>query len=167
MTHKEKIAIDVGGVLIEKKVKYGPDTNFDPNDIKWIPGALNAVRELSALYDVYILSFCGKRTEWETRQTLRREVARYVPETKWIFTREREHKVDQMNQRGITTLIDDTPEIISWVDEAGLCSIHFLSDTFPDWPTVVEHLRKRSDDGRRIDDGANESQPHMIFGKKN
>src|SRR5690242_18548098 len=102
----QTIAIDVGGVLIEKKEKSGADTNFDIENVRWMPGALDAVKILSEHFDVYILSFCGKRTERETRDALRKEVAKYVPEHKWIFTREREHKVLRMQELGIDTLID-------------------------------------------------------------
>ena len=42
----EKIAIDVGGVLIRKKELDGPDTNFDIDNIKWMPGALDAIKTL-------------------------------------------------------------------------------------------------------------------------
>lgn len=136
----EKIAIDVGGVLIEKKSKYGADTNFDIDDIKWMPGALEAVKTLSQIYDVYILSFCGKKTEKETRLALRKEVSIHVPENKWIFTREREYKVDRMKEYNITTLIDDTSDIIKWVEEAGLIGIHYGSALFPDWKSIVTHL---------------------------
>jgi 5'(3')-deoxyribonucleotidase len=136
----EKIAIDVGGVLIEKKNKNGFDTNFDINDVKWLPGALDAIKELSQYYDLYVLSFCGKKTENETRQALRKEVLPIIPEWKWIFTREREHKIDRMKQNGITTLIDDTERIIEWVNKAGLKGIHYGSKNTPNWNEVVKQL---------------------------
>jgi len=137
---KVKIAIDVGGVLIEKKHKNGADTNFDINDIKWMPGALDAVKILHEMYDLYILSFCGKRTEKETRLALRKEVAQFIPENKWIFTRERIYKIDRMKEYGITTLVDDTQEIIEWVEKAGLKAVHYGSGVFPDWDSVVKYL---------------------------
>lgn len=139
----EKIAIDVGGVLIEKKDRSGADTNFDVDNVKWMPGALDAIKTLSEHYDIYILSFCGKKTERETREALKTEVLRYVPEWKWIFTREREHKVDRMKQFGITTLIDDTEYIIRLVNEAGLQGIHYGSAKTPDWKAVVMKLNKK------------------------
>jgi len=138
------IAIDVGGVLIEKKRQNGKDTNFDIDDIKWVPGALNAVQTLCKKYDVYILSFCGKKTENETRQALRKEVAKYIPENKWLFTREREHKIDKMKALNIDLLIDDTLEIIKWVQEAGMTGIHFRSPIFPGWDSVIDYLCKGS-----------------------
>jgi len=136
----KKLAIDVGGVLIEKKDRSGPDTNFDLDNVKWIDGALDAVRILSQNYDLYILSFCGKRTEMETREALRSKIAKWIPEEKWIFTRKREHKVDQMQKHGITWLIDDTASIIKWVDDAGLIGLHFGSQRFPDWAAVTPYL---------------------------
>jgi hypothetical protein len=137
---KEKIAIDVGGVIIEKKDRNGADTNFDAHNVKWIPGALNAIRRLSLRFDVYILSFCGKKTEQETRAALRQGIRDVVPEDKWIFTRERRHKVDRMKELDITTLVDDTWLIISWVSQSGLRGIHFGSPQFPNWDMIVRFL---------------------------
>lgn len=134
------LAIDVGGVLIEKKDKWGADTNFDIENIPWMPGAVDAVKTLCRHFDVYILSFCGKKTERETREALRKEIATYVPEHKWIFTREREHKVLRMQELGIDTLIDDTWQIIGWVAQAGLVGIHYGSAKFPDWTSIVDYL---------------------------
>ena len=138
----EKIAIDVGGVIIEKKNQFGQDTNFDIDNIKWVPGALQALEKLSKIYDVYILSFCGKKTEAETRLALKKEVAQLIPEDKWIFTREREYKIDRMKTHGITTLVDDTLQIINWVENAGMKGIHFRSPWFPDWASVEKVLIK-------------------------
>lgn len=121
----------------------GPDTNFDINDIKWIPGALDAVDKLKNWYDLYILSFCGKKTEMETRIALRHKIANTIPEDKWIFTRKREHKVDQMKLHGISTLIDDTEQIINWVTNANLKGIHFRGKRFPTWQTVVSYLKPK------------------------
>lgn len=137
---KEKIAIDVGGVIIEKKFRNGADTNFDINNIEWIPGALSAIERLSQRYDVYILSFCGRKTEAETRLALRKEVAKYIPEEKWIFTREREYKIDRMKTHGISLLVDDTLQIIDWVRKAGMKGIHFRSPACPDWASVKSLL---------------------------
>src|SRR6478609_5521450 len=138
----EKIAIDVGGVLIRKKELDGPDTNFDIDNIKWMPGALDAIKTLHEKYDLYILSFCGKKTERETRVALKKEVFQYIPEWKWIFTREREHKIDRMKQHGITTLVDDTEKIIQWVHDAGLKGILYGGKDTPDWESVVKTLVK-------------------------
>ena len=140
MRNMDKIAIDVGGVLIEKKNRNGNDTNFDIDDVKWIDGALQAIEKLSQCYDIYILSFCGKKTEMETRLALKKEVSRLVPESKWIFTRAREHKVKKMKEYNITTLVDDTPSIIQWVMEANLKGILYGSKEYPTWKKVVETL---------------------------
>src|SRR5690349_13940954 len=68
---KEKLAIDVGGVLLEKRDLQGADTNFDLNNVIWVPGSIDAVKQLAPYFDLYILSFCGKKTEAETRIALR------------------------------------------------------------------------------------------------
>jgi hypothetical protein len=136
----EKLAIDVGGVLIEKRDLSGADTNFDVNDVKWIPGALEAVSTLKKSYDLYILSFCGRKTEMETRKALHDKIVEHIPEEKWIFTRQREHKVWEMQKHGIKTLVDDTFAIIKWVEEAGLQGIHFRGSKYSDWNKVVARL---------------------------
>src|SRR3978361_2226804 len=104
----EKLAIDVGGVIVEKRDLSGSDTNFDINDVIWVPGALASIEKLKEHFDLYILSFCGKKTEALTRLALREKVVKSIPEEKWIFTRAREHKVREMNKHSIPTLIDDT-----------------------------------------------------------
>lgn len=135
----EKIAIDVGGVLIQKKILSGADTNFDINNVLWLPGSLQAVEELSKFYDLYILSFCGKKTEMETREALG-AIQHFIPKEKWLFTRKREHKVKQMLTNHITTLIDDTQQIIEWVTNAKLKGIHFGSSEYPTWSSIVQTL---------------------------
>jgi hypothetical protein len=143
---KVKLGIDVGGVLIEKKDSMGADTNFSPEDVKWVPGALAAVEKLQDRYDLYILSFCGKKTEAETREALGHGVAHIIPEDKWMFTRKREHKVKRMKENGISILIDDTKDIIDLVTAAGLVGIWFRSSEYPVWRSVTEHLMKENED---------------------
>jgi 5'(3')-deoxyribonucleotidase len=134
----KRLAIDVGGVLIAKKDQSGADTNFD--EVKWLPGALESVKELSKHFDLYILSFCGKKTEQETRDALRSEVLPYIPESKWIFTRKREHKVLRMQELSIDILIDDTLEIIEAVTKANLKGVHYGSEQYSTWDSCVISL---------------------------
>jgi hypothetical protein len=137
-TPQKRLAIDVGGVLIAKKDPNGADTNFET--VQWLEGALDAVKELSKQYDLYSLSFCGKKTEQETRDALRSECIDSIPETNWIFTRKREHKVVRMKELNIPILIDDTREIIDAVCAEGLQGIHFGSEEFPNWNACVKAL---------------------------
>lgn len=139
-----KLAIDVGGVLIEKRDLSGADTNFDLSYVKWVPGAIEAVEKLSTHFDLYILSFCGKRTEMETRIALRDKISHFIHENKWIFTRKREHKVKEMVKHEIWGLVDDTPMIIDLVKENGRVGILFRGKTFPDWNATCTHLIKRA-----------------------
>jgi hypothetical protein len=140
-----RLAIDVGGVLIAKKYEDGADSNFDSNNVKWLDGALAALETLSSDYDyeLYVLSFCGKKTEMETRQALQ-QVRHLIPEERWIFTRKREHKAREMKGRGIPVLIDDREDIIRNVEEQGLQGIHFGSERTPDWKAVVLTLSLQS-----------------------
>ena len=136
----ETLAIDVGGVLLEKRDLSGSDTNFDVADVRWVPGALEAVKKLKPHFDLYVLSFCGKKTEMETRDALKQYIISEIPEEKWIFTRKREHKVNRMKDYGISTLIDDTQSIIEWVNDAGLKGIHFRGPVYKNWDVVVSNL---------------------------
>lgn len=136
---RRKLAIDVGGVLIAKKHEAGPDTNFSVDNVQWLPGALEAVDALAASYEISILSFCGKKTEEETRVALG-AIRHVVPEERWIFTRKREHKVREMKKRDIPTLVDDRLDIVEDVRKHGLAAVHFGSDEYPDWATVSNHL---------------------------
>jgi len=131
-----KIAIDVGGVLIAKKHQDGQDTNFDPDDIKWLPGAIEAVRTLVTQgHECYILSFCGKKTEEETRVALHKEIAVSIPENRWIFTRKREHKLREMEKLGITILIDDSDDIIQLIRQNNRTGILFHT-----WANVMKEF---------------------------
>ena len=142
MHSKPKLAIDVGGVLVEKKDVKGPDTNFDLDHVKWIPGALEALPILASKFDLHILSFCGKKTEQETREALANSeiISKLIPRWKWIFTRERAYKVDRMLERDIGILIDDTQEIIDLVYSCNMMGIHFTSPRYPTWDAVVDAL---------------------------
>lgn len=136
----QKLAIDVGGVLIEKRDERGPDTNFDVNNVRWVPGAMDAVKTLSRRYELYILSFCGKQTERDTRAALNKSLIEFIPQDRWVFTRKREHKVAEMQNHGINTLVDDTKMIIDLVDAAGLRGLHFRGIKYKSWQDVVWEL---------------------------
>lgn len=116
-----RIAIDVGGVLIQKEdfvsdvkedtvMDVKEDTTIDINGPKWGVGYEQVLPQwCQEGHELYILSFCGKKREEETRQCLRANpiIAQTIPESRWIFTRRREWKANMCQQFQINILIDD------------------------------------------------------------
>ena len=99
-----------------------------------MPGAIDAVRTLITQgHECYILSFCGKKTEVETRVALQKEISTFIPENRWIFTRKREHKLREMERLEITTLIDDSADIIDLIRHHNKTGILFHT-----WTSVME-----------------------------
>ena len=140
-----KIAIDVGGVLIEKSIseQVGEDTVFNPNDIQWVPGALDAIRTLATSgHILYILSFCGKRREMETRIALKTSgVDTWINESNWFFVRNRRLKAPCMKEHNLELLIDDTHEVVKHCRSNDIQVLHFRSDTNAiDWPSVINTI---------------------------
>ena len=112
-----------------------------------IPGAIEAVTELSTLFDTYVLSTvpwwntsgATAKIEWIQRYF---GVAKGSPLWKRIILSH--HK--NLNRGDF--LIDDRPHRNGAAefadDNAGAETIHFGSDEFPDWPTVLAYLRERA-----------------------
>jgi hypothetical protein len=132
-----KIAIDVGGVLIDMS---GEDTNFDPNAVVWMPRALEAIKALSTQHELYILSFCGRRREMETRVALRHKVLDSIPEKRWFFTRHRLAKRRVMRQLKLDVLVDDTEEVVQHVRNDGIRVLWFGSTECLEWTNVCDQL---------------------------
>lgn len=128
-----KIASDIGGVLLESKFRADGDTADHEATATWLPGALEGLRSLTASHTVYLLSFCGKKTEDATRERLRAaDVHTWLPEERWLFCRDRKHKPRLMKEHGIELLIDDRGDIIANVRAQGLVGIHFT-----DWASAL------------------------------
>ena len=128
-----KIASDIGGVLLQSKFAADGDTADHEAEATWLDGALDGLRGLTATHTVYLLSFCGKKTEMATRERLRAaDVHTWLPEERWLFCRDRKHKPRLMVEHGIQLLIDDRGDIIRNVREKGLIGIHFK-----DWASAL------------------------------
>lgn len=145
-----KIAIDVGGVLIEKGangVATEEDTVFDPTNVNWVEGAIDAIRALATPANtLYILSFCGKKREAETvEQLLAAGIQKWIPQENWIFVRNRRLKAGQMVEHEIDVLVDDTAEVVNTCRAIGKRVIHFRghgSDSAATWGDVARLLKK-------------------------
>lgn len=131
------IASDIGGVLLAGKHAAEADTADHEAEAEWLPGALDSLRSLCETHTVYLLSFCGLKTETATRERLRAAgVADWLPEERWLFCRNRKHKPRLMKEHGIELLIDDRGDIIRNVREQGLVGIQFK-----DWASALAEFR--------------------------
>ena len=127
------IASDIGGVLLASKFRADGDTADHEAEAEWLEGGLEGLRGLTATHTVYLLSFCGLKTELATRERLRSAgVQTWLPEERWLFCRDRKHKPRLMKEHGIELLIDDRGDIIRNVREQGLVGIHFK-----DWASAL------------------------------
>ncbi len=125
-----KIASDIGGVLLQSKFDADGETADHSGDAAWLPGALEGLRSLTEKHTVYLLSFCGLKTELLTRERLKAaDVHTWLPEERWLFCRNRKHKPRLMKENGIELLIDDRGDIVRNVREQGLVAIQFTSWT--------------------------------------
>jgi hypothetical protein len=123
------IAIDVGGVIICKDDPHGDDTNFDVNNVDWMPGVFSSIAQLHlAGHHLCILSFAGKRHEQATRQALRTSpIVRYIPESQWHFVRHINAKPRIMKKEHCHLLIDDRSDTIDRVHVKGMRGVLFIN----------------------------------------
>jgi len=113
------LGIDVGGVLTDR-VAATPDTSFfgdRPMETPAVPGALEAVRALSAAFDhrVYVVSKAGPKISELTRQWLGTHGFLgddNIPAGHIRFVRRREDKHPICEQLGITHFVDDRTDVL-------------------------------------------------------
>jgi 5'-nucleotidase len=100
------------------------------------PGALEAYRELAGLFDTYILS----TAPWKN-------LSAWTDKARWV----QKYLADVAHKRLILTHHKDLNKGDFLIDDrdkhgAGLFEgehIHFGSDEFPDWPSILEYLHGR------------------------
>jgi hypothetical protein len=139
-----KIGIDIGGVLAVHKTDVG-DGEHENTGID-MPGALESVRALAAAgHTLVIVSFCGKRRAYESRDALR---AAGIAEcfAAMYFVKKTTHKKHVCASLGLDALIDDRGDILRTVT----CGTHRVKFGDPpvdagvyhaaDWSTVLALL---------------------------
>lgn len=138
----KKFATDVGGVLREHK------RNPCDKEIRWVEKSKWALKKLlhmqhmGHIQEVHIISHVRPENTENLRNILRNSFVKdYIPEERWHFVHQRQDKIKVMKEYSIDTLVDDRPDIIQWVKEAGLCGILFRSKDFPDWKSVIRYVR--------------------------
>jgi len=150
---KKILHLDMDGVLVDlgaaidaipeaEKAPYGDDIDEYPglfDNPPPIPGAIEAIQRLqdSGRFELYILSTApwGNPGAWTAKRLW---IERHFGDTFY-------KRVTLTHQKGAVQgdfLVDDRPNhgAKDYVGEW----IHFRSVTFPDWPSVVEHLLARA-----------------------
>lgn len=152
-THRQLLYIDMDGVIVDfdsalpkitPKVKATYEGEYDniPGIFELMdpmPGAIEAVQRLAHIYDTYILS----SSPWENETALSHKLV-------WIKKYFGDHKeslfykkvifsqAKHLNQGDI--LIDDRKK--NGAGEFAGEFIHFGTDEFPNWDSVLRHLLK-------------------------
>lgn len=115
---RKRVGIDVGGVIIRKDYSsVEEDSSFDPEKTRFVEKSLETIAKLSQKYDLYIVSYCGKKREEQTRNALR-AVNISIPEEKWYFTRSRQEKGPVCSKLELDYFIDDTEQVVRIVSKA-------------------------------------------------
>lgn len=137
------VYVDMDGVLCDY-IGYCNEHNLNPNDtdneaglffsLKPIPGAIEGFRKLMEYYDVYVLS----TAPWENVTALSEKnawIKEYLPEAykRVIYSHNKHLCVGDY-------LIDDRLKNGSENFTGEL--IHFGTDKYPDWETVLKYLIK-------------------------
>jgi hypothetical protein len=118
---KLKLGLDVGGVLSEYfTVQMGADTSLLGPDYLKSPavyGAIDGVKQLIDVYDLYIISKCGKKVELRTREWLKNVgIEQYISESKWYYCKKRHEKAPIAKELGLFCFVDDRLEVLSHMD---------------------------------------------------
>ncbi|MFH5831397.1 hypothetical protein ACG2F4_00810 [Halalkalibaculum sp. DA3122] len=143
----QRLYIDMDGTLVDfeagiplvsehQKEEYGDDFDDIPgffDDLPPVEGAVSAYRTLANAYDTYILSTApwNNETAWAAKNLW---VRRYLPKSahKRLILTHHKHLVFG------DILIDDRKA--HGVDKFDGEHIHFGTERFPDWPSVLEYL---------------------------
>lgn len=123
-----RIAIDIGGVLCPKDIDG------------FMPGAIEAIIELAKKHELWILSFCGKTRELESRTfLLANNVNIIIPENNWIFVKKPTLKANKMKELNLDILIDDTQCVIDSCTLKGVKTIKFI-DSWKDVLLIINEF---------------------------
>ena len=149
---KEVLYIDMDGVVADFpkkwKDKYGSDLDLykippTPDgfyrDLEVIEGAYEAVKTLSDFFDVYFLSTAewGNLSSWVDKRVWIEEKFGILGYKKLILSHNKSLNIGKylIDDRAIDTNLAFTGEFI-----------HFGSNKFPDWPSVVRYIIKKQMD---------------------
>lgn len=146
----KKIGIDVGGVIIVKDRHSTTEDTVIGKTPQFFPGAVETLAALvSAGHEVYIISFCGKSREQQTRQIF--EDTKFFERTgiapeRLHFTRSRQAKAPKCKELGIEAMVDDTKQVHSFLRDIVPERLWFghpeATDLIPvkDWTAVAQYF---------------------------
>ena len=123
------IAIDIGGVAVERALAYESDsTSFD------IEFKTNFIAVITMLCDLghtlFFNSYCGQKREGKTRNDFRlvNDLVSAIPESNWHFVRKRKRKADVCDTIQADIMIDDTLNICVMLKEYGVKHVFWFSN---------------------------------------
>lgn len=108
-----RIGVDIGGVIVKKDYEdKDEDTTFNQSHPMFFDHCFEVLKELSERHKLFIISYCGRKREEETRKVLL-EVGldKIIPEEHWYFVRSRKAKLEPARRLNLDIMIDDTQEI--------------------------------------------------------
>lgn len=165
---KERLGIDIGGVIIDRGRNQEYNSLFRGNDYLEVPAVEGVFCTLFELVErkfgkeIFLLSKCGEETEKKTRHWFRNFhffALTDVSSENVYFCRERKQKADICKELEITHFIDDQLEILGYLFEAGIKNLflfqpcqeeifqfsRFLPFVFQaeSWQEVLEKLLKK------------------------
>lgn len=146
-TPKKIVYVDMDNVLVDFKsgmarlpqetlAKYGDDIDDAPGIFAMMdpmPGAIDAFNRIAVKYDTYILS----TAPWENPLALSDKVI-WVKRYLWEVAKKRLIITHHKNLNRGDYLIDDRTR--HWASEFQGEHIHFGTDKFPDWASVLAYL---------------------------
>jgi hypothetical protein len=108
-----KIGIDCGGVLFITNTKFESSEKEDTTQTEdWVPGAVAGLRILHEEgYELFVVSFCGKRRAAETRQKLL-EVRDLIPPENVFIVKDKFKKGQVCREHRLEMLIDDRLDVL-------------------------------------------------------
>jgi len=114
-----KIAIDIGGVAVQKGTDYEDDTN-DTYTVEFFPGFLDTIEKLkNDGHELFFNSFCGKSREEKTKSFFKtvKQIKENIPEKNWHFIRDKKDKPIVCDKIKADIFIDDNISICTNVKE--------------------------------------------------
>lgn len=116
--HKRlKIGIDRGGVV--RSQKDDPDIKLQDFDV---PGAIESLRKLAQMHDLYLVSYSGEKRAIETTKYIDQTLPNVFRNT--FFVKENSYKHNICKLMELDVMIDDRIEVLNMI-KVPLYKIHF------------------------------------------
>jgi 5'(3')-deoxyribonucleotidase len=107
MQSKPRLALDAGGVLF----------THSSHHTAWKPGCLEALEELSKVYDIYVISFAGHQRGLETRNAIFQDAKNWLPDDHIHIVDDRKKKGPLCAELKIQMMVDDRLDVLNTVHQ--------------------------------------------------